>query len=50
MSWFRHKPSLKTPPSPRPARRGSPISDKLLQETKEKVKNQTSNNKDSKSF
>ena len=37
MSWFKHKPRLKTPPKPHPYH-SSPIADKILKEAKERVR------------
>ena len=37
MSWFKHKPRLKTPPKPHP-HHSSPIADKILKEAKERVR------------
>jgi hypothetical protein len=37
MSWFKHKPRLKTPPKPHP-HHSSPIADKMLKEAKERVR------------
>jgi hypothetical protein len=36
MSWFKHKPRLKTPPKLHP-QHSSPISEQLLKETKRQV-------------
>jgi len=37
MSWFKHKPRPKTPPKTHP-HHSSPIADKMLKESKERVK------------
>jgi hypothetical protein len=37
MSWFKHKPRLKIPPKPQP-HHYSPIADKMLRESKERVR------------
>ena len=37
MSWFKHKPRLKTPPKPHP-HQSSPIAEKMLKESKNQVR------------
>jgi hypothetical protein len=38
MSWYKRTPRLKEPPKHLPAHRSSPISDKIMEETKPKVR------------
>lgn len=37
MSWFRRRPTLKEPPKHMPHHRNSPMSERFLEETKERI-------------
>lgn len=45
MSWFKKRPAPKTPPKPHP-HHTSPIADKMLKESKERVRPSKKSKKD----
>lgn len=46
MSWFRHRPKVKEPPKHLPHHRASPVTERILEETKNAVKEKVKKPKD----